>query len=83
MEEVKGNPSLKVRSIELKLETFHILPKGFFLAVLPSVTFNLNQDFNFFTLGLGVGRALTRQKIDLETRTQEPRRCVKNHVKRS
>jgi len=59
-EEVKGNPGLKVRSIELNIETFHILPKGFFLAVLPSVTFNLNQDFNFFTLGLGVGRALTR-----------------------
>ncbi len=59
-EEVKDDPSLKVRSIELNLETFHILPKGFFLAVLPSVTFNLNQDFNFFTLGLGVGRAITR-----------------------
>jgi hypothetical protein len=59
-EEVRDNPSLKVRSIELNLETFHILPKGFFLAVLPSVTFNLNQDFNFFTLGLGVGHALTR-----------------------
>jgi len=59
-EEVEGNPDLKVRSIELNLETFHILPKGFFLAVLPSITFNLNQDFNFFTLGLGVGRALTR-----------------------
>jgi hypothetical protein len=59
-EELEGNPDLKVRSIELNLETFHILPKGFFLAVLPSVTFNLNQDFNFFTLGLGVGRALTK-----------------------
>jgi hypothetical protein len=57
---LQGNPDLKVRSIELNLETFHILPKGFFLAVLPSVTFNLNQDFNFFTLGLGVGRALTK-----------------------
>jgi hypothetical protein len=60
-EEVKDNPSLKVRSIELNLETFHILPKGFFFAVLPSVTFNFNQDFNFFTLGLGVGRALTNR----------------------
>jgi len=59
-EEIRDNPSLKVRSIELNLETFHILPKGFFLAVLPSVTFSLNQDFNFFTLGLGVGRALTK-----------------------
>jgi hypothetical protein len=58
-EDLKDDPSLKVRSIELEFQTFHILPKGFFLAVLPSVTFNLNQDFNFFTLGLGVGRALT------------------------
>ena len=58
---LRGNPNLKVRSIELNLESFHILPKGFFLAVLPSVTFNFNQDFNFFTLGLGVGRALTKR----------------------
>ena len=29
----------------MNIQTFHILPKGFFLAVLPSVTFNLNQNF--------------------------------------
>ena len=41
----------------------HILPKGFFLAALPSFVFNLNQDFNFFSLGLGDGRALNRRLL--------------------
>jgi hypothetical protein len=51
---------LRVRSIELDLETIHIFPKGFYVAALPSFVFNLNQDFNFFSLGVGVGRALNR-----------------------
>jgi hypothetical protein len=50
-----------VRSIELNFETLHIFPKGFFVAALPSFTFNLNQDFNLFSLGVGVGRALNRR----------------------
>jgi hypothetical protein len=52
---------LRVRSIELNIETLHVLPKGFYLAALPSFTFNLNQSFNLFTLGLGIGRALSRR----------------------
>ncbi len=50
-----------IRSIVLEIQTFHILPKGFFLAVLPSFVFNLNQNFNIFSLGLGAGRALNRR----------------------
>ena len=50
----------KVRSIELNVQTAHILPKGFYVAALPSFTFNFEQDFNLFSLGVGVGRALNR-----------------------
>jgi hypothetical protein len=57
--EVEGS-DLRVRSIQLDLETIHIFPKGFYVAALPSFVFNLNQDFNFFSLGVGVGRALNR-----------------------
>ncbi|MCH6570078.1 MAG: hypothetical protein IH794_08215 [Acidobacteria bacterium] len=51
----------RLRSIQLEIRTFHILPKGVFLAVLPTFVFNLNQDFNIFSLGLGAGRALNRR----------------------
>ncbi len=59
-DEVEGRPSLKVRSVELTVQTVHILPKGFFLSAVPSFVFNLNQDFNFFSIGVGMGRALSR-----------------------
>jgi hypothetical protein len=52
-----------VRSIELNIETLHIFPKGFFVAALPSFTFDLNQDFNHFSLGVGGGRALNRRLL--------------------
>ena len=52
-----------LRSIHLEIQTIHILPKGIFVAVLPSFVFNLNQDFNFFSLGLGAGRALNRRLL--------------------
>ncbi len=51
----------RFRSIELNIRTYHILPKGVFLAVLPSFLFDLNRDFNLFSLGAGVGRALNRR----------------------
>ena len=51
----------RIRSFKLDIETYHILPKGIFLAVLPSFLFNFNQDFNRFSLGAGVGRALNRR----------------------
>jgi len=52
-----------VRSIELNFETVQIFPKGFFVAALPSFTFDLNEDFNVFSLGAGVGRALNRRLL--------------------
>ncbi len=58
----QGNESSgQVRSIELNVETVHIFPKGIFVSVLPSFVFNLKQDFNLFSLGVGVGRALNRK----------------------
>lgn len=48
-----------MRSLQLELRTFHILPKGFFLAFLPSFAIDLHQDFNVFSIGVGIGRALT------------------------
>ena len=35
--------------------------RSVFLAVLPSFLFNFNQDFNLFSLGVEVGRALNRR----------------------
>ena len=54
-------PDRPVRTLQLELQTFHILPKGFFLAFLPTFFIDLHQDFNVLSLGLGVGRALTRK----------------------
>ncbi len=51
-------PDLRVRAAELTIQTLHILPKGFYLFAIPSFVFNLNQSFNIFSLGVGVGRAL-------------------------
>jgi hypothetical protein len=52
-----------LRSIQLEIQTIHILPKGVFVAVLPTFVFNLNRDFNIFSLGLGAGRALNRRLL--------------------
>jgi len=58
-----SDPQEHLRSIELEIQTIHILPKGIFVAVLPTFVFNLNQDFNLFSLGLGAGRALNRRLL--------------------
>lgn len=50
-----------VRTLQLELRTFHILPKGFFLAFLPTLSLDLHQDFNVLSIGVGGGRALTRR----------------------
>jgi hypothetical protein len=57
-EEVTERPDLRVRSLELTVQTVHILPKGFWVSAIPSFVFDFNQDHNFFALGVGVGRAL-------------------------
>ncbi len=59
--EGEGLQDSDVRSLELSVQTFHILPKGFFLAALPSFVFNFEEEFNIFSLGLGGGRALNRR----------------------
>ena len=50
-----------LRSLDLRLQTFHILPYGFFLAFLPSLAIDLSGDVDVFSLGLGAGRALNRR----------------------
>ena len=39
-------------------KTAHILPKGFFVAALPSIV--VDKNFNLFSLGIGAGKALTK-----------------------
>jgi hypothetical protein len=56
-----GNAGLKVRTAQLTFQTFHILPRGFYLAFLPTFLWDLEQDFNVFSVGFGIGRALNRQ----------------------
>jgi len=55
----REGPDRPVRTVQLELRTFHILPKGFFLAFLPTLFIDLHQDFNVFSFGLGAGRALS------------------------
>ena len=52
---------LQVSLMEISLQTFHILPRGFYLAFLPSYIWDLEQEFDVFSFGLGIGRALNRQ----------------------
>ncbi len=56
-----GDGGLQVRSVELTIHTFHILPKGFFLALIPSFIRDWEHDFNVFSLGLGAGWVLNRR----------------------
>jgi hypothetical protein len=56
-----GNAELRVRSLDIEVQTVHILPKGIFIAALPAFTINFNQNFNIFSLGVGAGRALNRR----------------------
>ena len=60
MPEKADEADLRVRSLELTINTVHILPKGFFVSAIPSLVFNFNQDFNLFSLGVAAGRALNK-----------------------
>ena len=51
----------KIQVAELTLQTFHLLPRGFFLSFVPSLLIDLNADFEVFAFGLGAGRALNRR----------------------
>jgi len=52
---------IKIQVAELTLQTFHLLPRGFFLAFIPTLVIDLNADFEVFSFGLGAGRALNRR----------------------
>jgi hypothetical protein len=52
---------IEVNQIEATLQTFHLLPRGFFFAFVPSLVVDFSNDFEVFSLGLGVGRALNRR----------------------
>ena len=56
-----GDEAVDIRSFEFVVQTIHILPKGFYLAVIPTFVLNLEQDFNIFSVALGGGRALNRR----------------------
>ena len=55
-----GTAREHIRALQLRAQTIHILPKGFYVAAVPSLAINLNRDFNVFSLALGGGRAITR-----------------------
>ena len=56
-----SGPILPVNTLELTLQTFHLLPRGFFLAVLPTAIVDLDQNFEVYSLAAGLGKALNRQ----------------------
>ena len=60
MHSIGGSEGEPVRALELSVETAHILPKGFYVSAIPTFFFDFGQERNFFSFGLGVGRALTR-----------------------
>ncbi len=55
-----GEAGRPVRLVQLSVNTAHILPKGFYVSAVPVFVFDLEQDTNLFSLGLGGGRAITR-----------------------
>jgi hypothetical protein len=51
----------RVRSLNLSVQTFHILPKQFFLLFVPNLFVDIQRDLTLFTFGIGAGRAMTRR----------------------
>ena len=56
-----GNEGEPVNTLELNVETAHILPKGFYVSAIPTFYFDFEHDTNFFSIAVGVGRALTKK----------------------
>jgi len=54
-----GSEGEPVRRVELSVETVHIFPKGFFVSAVPTFFWDFGRDVEVFSLGLGVGRALS------------------------
>jgi len=51
----------RVRTLSLSVQTFHILPRRFFLLFIPSFYVDVQRDQTAFTFGIGGGRAMTRR----------------------
>jgi hypothetical protein len=58
-QERDGETVLQLRSWEFALTTVHIMPKGFFLSLEPSLL--VDGDTEVFSIVVGAGRALTRR----------------------
>lgn len=56
-----GDEEWLVRSLELSLKTFHILPRGYFLVLILAGTVNFEQDLDHTSLGIALGKALNRR----------------------
>ena len=50
-----------LRTVNLSVQTFHILPSRFFLLFIPNLFVDVNSDQTVFTFGIGAGRAMTRR----------------------
>jgi hypothetical protein len=51
----------KVQSMEIVLQTFHILRRGFYLAFMPTYQWDMEREFDLFSIGLGGGYTFNRQ----------------------
>jgi len=56
-----GDEREPLRTVNLTLQTFHILPNQFFLLFIPNLIVDLNRDQTVFTFGIGAGRAMSRR----------------------
>lgn len=55
------NPGEDLRALRFRLQTFHILPHGFFLAFIPVYVFDLNKDSDILSFSIGAGKVLNRR----------------------
>jgi hypothetical protein len=51
----------RVRTINLSVQRFHILPSRFFLLFIPNLFVDVKRDQTVFSFGVGAGRAMTRR----------------------
>ncbi len=51
----------RVRTLNLSVQTFHILPRRFFLFFIPNLFMDVKRDQTAFTFGIGGGRAMSRR----------------------
>ncbi len=56
-----GDEREPLRTVNLTLQTFHILPNQFFLLFIPNLIVDVKRDQTVFTFGIGAGRAMSRR----------------------